>query len=343
MLRVCGALVRGSPHVMREADMRVGFSLLIWLAFAWGGAAQAQLKWDMPTPYPDGNFHTKNIREFAGEVKAATGGKLDIVVHSNGSLIKHPEIKRAVQTGQVNIGEVLISVLANENAIFAFDSVPFLANSYGATQRLWGIARPYIEKRLAAQGIVLLYGVAWPPQGIYTKKPIESIADLKGVKFRTYSPITSEFAKLLGAIPTAVQVPDIPQAFLTGLVDAMITSGATGVDSQAWDYLKFYYDTQAFLPLNMVIVNKAAFDKLDKAAQQALTTLAARAERRGWQTSAAENERYVKTMAEKGIVVGKPSAKLAAELAAIGKTMTADWVKKAGPDGAAIVKAFQSK
>ena len=306
------------------------------------GAAQAQ-KWDMPTPYPDGNFHTKNIRQFADEVKAATGGKLEIVVHSNASLIKHPEIKRAVQTGQVNIGEVLISVLSNENPIFSFDSTPFLANSYPATQKLWAIARPYLEKRLAAQGIILLYGVPWPPQGIYTKKPIDSIADLKGTKFRTYSPTTSEFAKHLGAIPTAVQVPEIPQAFKTGLVDAMITSGSTGVDSQAWDYLTHYYDTQAFLPLNMVIVNKEAFDKLDAGMQNQVKALAAKAEKRGWDISAAENERYVKTMGEKGIKIMKPSAKLSGELAAIGKTMTEDWIKKAGPEGEAIIAAFQKK
>ena len=306
------------------------------------GAAQAQ-KWDMPTPYPDGNFHTKNIRQFADEVKAATGGKLEIVVHSNASLIKHPEIKRAVQTGQVNIGEVLISVLSNENPIFAFDSTPFLANSYPATQKLWGIARPYIEKRLAAQGISLLYSVPWPPQGIYAKKPLDSIADLKGTKFRTYSPTTSEFAKLLGAIPTAVQVPEIPQAFKTGLVDAMITSGSTGVDSQAWDYLTHYYDTQAFLPLNMVIVNKEAFDKLDAGIQNQVKALAAKAEKRGWDTSAAENERYVKTMGEKGIRIMKPSARMSGELAAIGKTMTEDWIKKAGPEGEAIIAAFQKK
>lgn len=323
--------------------MRIHALFLVCFALAGSGWAQAQTRWDMPTPYPDGNFHTKNVREFAEQVKSATGSKLQIAVHSNGSLIKLPEIKRAVQTGQVNIGEVLISVLANEDAIFAFDSVPFLANSYEDTRRLWDIARPYIEKRLGAQGIMLLYGVPWPPQGIYTKKPIQSVADLKGTKFRTYSPATSEFAKLLGAVPTTVQAPEIPQAFLTGLVDAMITSGATGVDTQAWDYLRYYYDTQAFLPLNMVIVHKAAFDKLDPGVRQQVIALAAKAEQRGWQTSAAENERYVKTMAQKGINVGKAGAKLAAELAAVGKTMTANWTKRAGADGEAIVKAFQKK
>jgi TRAP-type C4-dicarboxylate transport system substrate-binding protein len=307
------------------------------------GAAQAQTKWDMPTPYPDGNFHTKNVVQFAADVAKATGGKLEIVVHSNGSLIKMPEIKRAVQTGQVPIGEILGSVLANESPLFAFDSNPFLANSYAKERRLWHIARPYVEKKLAAQGIELLYSVPWPPQGIYTKKPIESIADLKGIKFRTYSPTTSRFAELIGATPTTVQVPDIPQAFKTGLVDAMITSGATGVDTQAWDYLKYYYDTQAFLPQNMVLVNKAAFHKLPAAEQKAVLAAAKEAEARGWKTSEAENEKYVKTMASHGIQVMKPSKKLASEFAAIGRQMADEWAKKAGADGEAILKAYHGK
>ena len=313
-------------------------AVIAGLAF---GSAQAQTKWDMPTPYAESNFHTKNVKQFADEVKAASGGKLEFTVHSNASLIKHPDIKRAVQTGQVPIGEFLVSVISNESAIFAFDSNPFLAANYTAAKKLWRVAKPYIEKRLDAQGVKLLYSVPWPPQGIYTKKPLNSIADLKGAKFRTYSPNTSEFAKQMGAVPTTIQVPEIPQAFITGTVDAMITSGATGVDTQAWDYLKYYYDTEAFLPQNVVVVNKAAFAKLDAAIQKAVLDAAAKAEERGWAESAAHNEGYKKTMAAKGIIVGKPSAKLAAELTAIGATMAQQWVSKTGPDAQAILNEFR--
>jgi len=317
---------------------RIPFALA---AAALIGGAQAQTKWDMPTPYPDGNFHTKNARQFAEDVAKATAGKLQIQVHANASLIKHPEIKRAVQTGQVPIGEVLISVLANESPLFAFDSIPFLANSYAKERTLWRAAQPYVEKRLDGQGVKLLYSVPWPPQGIYTKKEIHALSDLKGTKFRTYSPTTSRFAELIGAVPTTVQVPDIPQAFRTGLVDAMITSGATGVDSQAWDYLQYYYDTQAFLPQNMVIVGKAALGKLGAGEQKAVLGAAKEAEARGWKTSETENEGYVRTMASHGIKIMKPSARLSSEFDAIGKKIADEWAAKAGAEGGAILKAFR--
>ena len=306
-----------------------------------GGAVSGQTKWDMATAYPDGNFHTRNIRQFADEVAKASGGKLQIIVHSNASLIKMPEIKRAVQTGQVPIGEIAISVLGNESVVYAFDSNPFLSNSYEKANKLWQAAKPVISRRMDAQGIRVLYSVAWPPQGIYTKKDVNSLADLKGSKFRTYSPTTSRFAELIGAIPTLVQQAEVPQAFRTGLVDAMITSGATGVDTQAWDYLTHFYDTRAMMVQNVVFANKGAFDKLDAATQKAVLTAAAAAETRGWKTSEAENENHLKIMAAKGIKILQPSAKLMAEFEAVGKQMIEEWVKRAGPDGEAILAAFR--
>lgn len=310
------------------------------LALTVSGAA-ADAVWDMPTPYPDGNFHTINNRQFVDEVAAATEGRLKITLHSNASLMKAPEIKRGVQSGSVQIGEVLVSSLGNEDPVFAFDAIPGLATSYDNAQKLWSVAKPYVSARLDAQGMVLLYSVAWPPQGIYAKKAIGSLGDLAGTKFRAYNPATARFAELLGASPVTVQQAEVPQAFRAGLADAMITSGATGVDTQAWDYLTHYYDTQAFLPQNIVFASKAAFDTLSEADRTAVMAAAAAAEARGWAKSEELNDGFKKTMAEKGITVGPPTAAMTQELAKIGETMAAEWAEKAGPDGKAIIDAYR--
>lgn len=303
--------------------------------------AGAQTKWDMPTPYPDGNFHTQNIRQFADDIAKATGGKLSITVHSNQSLFKHPEIKRAVQSQQVPIGEVLISVLSNEDPVFGVDNVPFLATDYDQAKKLWDASRSAIESRLDKQGLMLLYAVPWPPQGLYTKKDVNSVSDLKGVKFRAYSPQTSRLAELMGAVPTTVQAAEVAQAFATGLVDAMVTSAATGVDTQAWDYVNHYYDTQAWLPKNMVIVGKRAFARLDPSAQEAVKTAAAEAEKRGWAMSRSLNDELVAKLKANGMTVQPPSPQLKKELQAIGETMTEEWVKATGQDGAAIIEKYR--
>jgi TRAP-type transport system periplasmic protein len=311
------------------------------LALPAAAPALAQVKWDMPTPYSDGTFQTQNVRAFVDDVQKAAPGKIAITVHSNASLVKMPEMRRAVATGQVQIGELLVSVLGNEDAMFAFDSTPGLAGSYADSRRLYAAARKHLESRLDRMGLVMLYSVAWPPQGIYAKKPIERLADLKGAKFRSFNPSTARFAELLGASPVTIQVPEIAQAFRTGVLDAMITSGATGVDSQAWDYLTHYYDVAAFQPQNVVIVNKDAFNGLPADVKKALTDAAARAEERGWKMSEELNETHKKTLAEKGIKVLPPTDAMKAELRQIGETMAAEWARRTGADGEAVLKAYR--
>ena len=224
--------------------------------------AQAQTKWEMPTPYSEGEFHTVNVKLFAADVRRATNNQLDIVVHSNGSLIKHPDMLRAVSTGQVNVAEFLLGQFGNEDPVFAADNVPFVAVGYDAAFKFYQAQKPYLEKKLLARGARLLYSVAWPGQGIYAKNPLKSVADLKGVKFRTYSPQTARLAELLGASPTVIQVPEIAQAFATGSIHAMITSSATGTSTKAWEFVKHYYTTNAFHPKNIVAVYRHAYDEL---------------------------------------------------------------------------------
>ena len=306
-----------------------------------GVQAVAQQKWDMPTGYPASNFHTENIQQFARDVDQASGGKLKITVHDGGSLFKANEIKRAVQGGQAQIGEIIISGFSNENALYGLDSIPFLATSYGDALKLWKVSRAATEAALAKQGIKVLYSVAWPPQGIFSAKPIQSVADLKGVKWRAYNPNTSRIAQLVGAQPVTVQAAELTQALATGAVTAFMTSGATGYDSKVWEQVKYYYDVSAWLPKNLVIVSQKAFDSLDKPSQAALTKAAEEAETRGWKVSAEKNGWYLDQLRKNGMTVDAGTPALRAELKKIGDTMVAEWVKQTGADGQAVIDAFR--
>ena len=308
---------------------------------AFSMSAAAQTKWDMPTPYAPTNFHTENVMQFVADVEKATGGKLKIQVHPGASLFKAPEIKRAVQGNQAQIGEILISGYSNEDPIFGVDSVPFLATSYAEAAKLWKASRKALEDRFAKQGLVILYSVPWPPQGVYSTKPLNSVADMKGLKMRSYNPATSRIAELAGAQPVTIQAAELAQAMATGAVNANITSGATGVDTKAWESVKYYYDTQAWLPKNIVFVSQEAFDKLDKPTQAAVLKVAADAEARGWKDSEEKAKGYLETLAKNGMTVAPPSPQLRADLKKIGDTMTDEWMKTAGADGQAIVDAFK--
>jgi len=299
--------------------------------------------WDMPTPYPDKTFHTQNIAAFAEELQTATDGALKINIHSAGSLFKHPEIKNAVRGGQVPAGEFFLSLLSNEQAVFGADSQPFLATNYDDAKNLWEAQRPIVAKLLDKQGLMPLFSVPWPPQGLYTKKEIKTVADLKGIKFRAYNATLELFANKIGAAPTQVEVPDIPQAFATGRVEAMVTSPSTGANSKAWDFVTHYTDIQAWLPKNIVVVSKKAFRKLDKKTQDAVLAAAKTAEVRGWEMSKKETAEKTAILKENGIVIVTPSAELMAGLKDIGSEMIVDWKKSAGAEGEALLKAYQAK
>jgi TRAP-type C4-dicarboxylate transport system substrate-binding protein len=302
-------------------------------------AAHAE-EWNMPTPYPDGNFHTQNIIQFADEVRTATGGKLDIKVHSAGSLVKHPEIKNAVRKGIVPMGEFFLSRLSNENPVFGVDSLPFVATNYEDAAKLWHASRPIIEKQLARQRLQVLFSVPWPPQGLYTKNPVTAASDIKGLKMRAYNALTEKLATSMGAVPTQVEVPDIPQAFATGQVEAMITSPSTGANSKAWDFVNVYTNIQAWIPKNIVVVNKRSFDALPQDVQQKVLTAAKHAEERGWAASKKETASKIKIMQNNGMTISEPTATLMQELKAIGKTVSADWLANAGADGKAVMDTY---
>ncbi|WP_295811726.1 TRAP transporter substrate-binding protein [uncultured Nitratireductor sp.] len=311
-------------------------------ALGFATSASAQTKWDMPVPYGDTNFHTQNIVQFAEDVETATDGGLEITVHSNGSLFKHPDIKNAVRQGLAQIGEILGSRLSNEDPIYEVDSIPFLATSYDDAKKLYDASKDQLAAKLQEQGLQLLFSVPWPPQGIYTKKEISSVDDLKGLKMRAYNAATERLAQLAGALPTQVEVPDLPTAFATGRVEAMITSPSTGANSKVWDFLSHYSDAQAWLPRNMVFVNKAAFDALPEDQRGAVLDAAASAETRGWEASVKETMEKTQILKDNGITVSAPSAELKEGLAAIGAEMSAEWAEKAGDEGKAVLDAYKN-
>ena len=315
------------------------FALTTLAAFAFGAAAQT--KWDLAAAYPATNFHSENLAAFAADVDKATAGKLKITVHANASLFKAPEIKRAVQGGQAQAGEILLANYQNEWQLFGADGLPFLADSYDASMKLYKAQRPLLEKKFGEQGMLLLYAVAWPPQGIYSKKPLSSAADLKGSKWRAYSPATARIGELVGAQPVTVQAAEVSQALATGVIESYMSSGSTGFDTKTYEHLKYWYDTQAWLPKNAVIVNKAAFDALDAATQAAVQKAAAEAEARGWAASKRVNTETLDKLKANGMNIVAPPAQLKADMKKVGDTMLTEWLDKAGPDGKALVEAFR--
>ena len=304
--------------------------------------AHAQTRWQMATPYADGNFHTRNVRSFIEDIQKGSNGQLSVQLHSNGGLLKMPEIKRGVQTGQVQVGEILLTAYANEDPLFDADALPQLVVNYAQAKRLADLQRPFIEARLARQGLSLLYMVPWPPAGLYSQEPVTSLEQLRGQRFRTFSPMTNRFAQLIGAQPTLVQAAELAQAFATGVVQAQITSAATGVDTQSWDYAKVFTPLGFSMTKNAVFISSRALQGLPQPQQQMIRDAAAAAERRGYELSEQAAKETEATLGQRGMRVLQPSARLLEDLTRVGRTMADEWVQRAGEDGKKLLDAYRA-
>ena len=319
-------------------------SLLAATALTAAAAVPAMAeKWDMPLAYSGSNFHSVTAAEFGKCVTTGTGGEIEIVTHPSGSLFKGADIKRAIQTGQAPIGERLLSGHQNENAIFGVDSVPFLATSFDDADKLWNAAKPTMEKILADQNLTLLYSVPWPPQGLYFKKEVNAVADMEGVKFRSYNNATARLAELTGMLPVTIEAAEISQAFATGVAESMVSSGATGYDRKVWESLTHFYEVDAWLPRNYIMVNSDVWGGVSDANKNVIHACAQLAEYAGTWRAKEYTGFTLQGLRDGGMTVAPAGEGLKGELQEIGATMTSEWLEAAGEEGKAIVDAFKAE
>jgi len=310
--------------------------LLKWLAGAvltLPVLVQAQTTWIMANGYPETSFFTKNIRQFIAEVEQQSGGRLKIDLRSNDTLIKHDAIKRAVQTGQIQIGEIRLGVYGNEDPMYILDGLPNISADYDEAWLLTQAQKPYFEKLLGKNNMRPLTYVSWPGQGFYTKTPVASVEDFKGKKLRIYSLPTQQMGQMLGFQATILPFAEVPQAFATGLIDSLFTSAQTGIDTQAWDYVKYFTYTGTLHNKNIVIVNERALRQLPADVRRIVLDAGERASKRGYEMSRAAGIATLQTLRDNGMtVVEEAPASVREALAKVGDTMVADWRKTATPE-----------
>ena len=296
---------------------------LLWTQGAW-----AQSEWKLATGYGAASFQTENIRQFAQDVQAATAGRVRIGVHPNNTLVPMARIAQEVAGGTVEAGEVILSSLAAQMPLAEADSVPFIVGSYADAQRLWAYQRPLIEREFARRGLVALYAVPWPAQGLYAKQPVRSTRDLRGLNMRTYNATTERIAELVGAHPVQVAMSEVGPALAAGRFDTMVTSSVTGAENKVSAHLKYFYAIYAWMPKNIVFVNRRVFEALAPADRDAVLKAAGAAETRGWAMSEEADRRALAQLAKEGMTVEPAPLELRQELRRYGERFSLEWLRK---------------
>ncbi len=296
-------------------------------------------RWVMATGFADGNFHTRNIRQFIAE--AAPAG-VEIQLHSNGALLPQPQIMRGVQQGQVQLGEILLTAYGNQDPFFDADAVPGLVQTFADARRLAAVQAPFIQARFERQGLLLLYMAPWPFVAITSNAPIPTVDALRGVRLRAYSAISMRLAALLGAQGVLVTAPEVPQAFATGIIAAQLTTAPVAADTNVWDYSRVFTNANIATSKNAVFCARRVFDALPEVQRTAILAAARAAEARGW-TLASEAQAEAETrMTARGVQVLDPTPALRQALAEAGRVMTEEWIARAGDDGRRMIEAYRA-
>ena len=304
--------------------------------------ALAATQWTMASGYPETSFFTKNIRQFIAAVEERTKGELKIDLRSHDSLIKLDNIKRAVQSGQVQIGEIRMGVYGNEQEMFNLDNIPGVVPTFDKSWKLMEAQKPFYDEWFGRNGMRVITYVAWPGQGFFTADPINSLDDLKGVKLRIYSQQTQVMGEKLGTQAIILPFAEVPQAFATGMIEALWTSAQSGTDVQVWDYLDVFTYTGTMHNKNAVIVNERALRALPDDIRKIVLEEGEAATARGWELAKAASEERENVLKEHGIAINQAPQDVLDRIDEIGKEMVADWMTRASDAEKAVYEAYQA-
>ena len=275
------------------------------VAAGFASSAFAQTKWDLPLVWPDANYIVKDVRMFADKVKEATGGSLIITLHSGGSLgFKGPEMLAAVRDGLVPIGDMLLNQQVGEDKLLGIESLPYLIGSFDELESFHKKYNVLLEEIFTKNNQKILFSIPWPQQQIWTKKEIKTIADMKGIKIRSYDKSSTEIFAAAGMNPVQLPWGEVVPSIAAGVIDAVATSAPSAVDGAFWEFLKYGYPTRQTWNTDIVSVNLDAWKKLTDQQRKALVDAATALEPVFWADARKIDDDNMAILAKRGMVIG---------------------------------------
>ncbi|WP_331775994.1 TRAP transporter substrate-binding protein [Sulfurospirillum sp. 1612] len=300
----------------------------------------ANVTMDLNAKYGATNFHTVGAEKFAKLVNKYSDGTVKITVHAGSSLVKGNPLK-AVKDGVVPMTDMFIPFTAGGGKVFGISALPFIAKSYDDAYRLYQLSKPAYEKTAKKWNQKLLYAVSWPPSGLYTKKAINSTADFAGIKARTYDKNSANFVNMAGGNAVALPWGEVYSALNTGLVNAVVTSSASGKDGKFWEVLTHFTKINYAYPLQAVTINLDYWNSMNAAQQKAMLKAAKEIEKSQWEASKNEDKIALKMLADHGMIISDESSKLSSELDVVAKKLLDEYLKDASPSIKKIFKEYQ--
>ncbi len=314
-------------------------------ALGLSGANAADIKWDLANEYQASSLHGQGDAYFAKKLKETSGGKIALTLHLGGALgYKSKDHFDAVGDGAIQLADSYTGAWQGFDPIFTMPALPFLAATVEEAYALYQAAKPHYNEVFAKNNQKLLYATAWPPSGMWGKKPLDSDGAIKNLRIRTYDPNGTKTLKAAGAAPIQLSWADVVPQLSTGGIDAVLTSAEGGVNAKFWEHLSHFTEINYAMPLSMVHMNKDTYDGLSADMKKAVDDAAAATEKFNWDGLSNRRANNYKTMKSNGMtVVTGVSRGYLNYLSNAGETALNDWLAKMGDRGKKIIADYKKR
>jgi len=299
--------------------------------------------WKLHSPYPlTKEDHMRgSLVEFAKLVGDRTNGRLKIEPALGGVLgFKAIDALPVLKKGLVEIQEITCGYIEGTEPLTSVIILPFLLKDFDEALWYLNIFQPYLARIYDKWGGKLLYTEFWPPQHFYTKKPINSLEDFKGLKARSNGPVYSLAHKAIGMTPVSVPWSEIPTALERGMIDVMTSSALSTAQAASWDYMDYTIKTDYCLAWSDVVVSKKAWNQLPDDIKLVVIETAFQMQRKATNGAKASDDECIALLEKNGMKTMTLSPDVKSEAAGKCKPIWDKVAKRAGPEGVELLDKF---
>ena len=324
---------------------RVGKAVIAAALIVFTTPVAAQVTLDLINEYPATSLPGEADTFFAEAVRRKTNGKVVIrpIADAKSGLRSRDQLK-AVSEGRFAMANSVGGTLGEESPVFLLSSLPFVTPSVQDARVLYDAAKPLYERLFAERKQKLLYVVPWPPSGIWSAEPVNSIAALKALKIRTYDETgTNVFAHVV-ASASLVSFSELTPKLEKGEINAVLSSGDGGAGRQLWKYLRNFSDVNYAAPLSFASIALAAWTNLDEPGRAAIEEAAGETSERQWMALADRLKENFARMRANGVVIDEhPPADVMSALRAAADAVVDVWSKRVDPKARQVLEQYRAK
>jgi TRAP-type C4-dicarboxylate transport system substrate-binding protein len=314
----------------------VAFSAVLTGGPAPAGGAEIRLK-GVSNSRPQVQFRMWEWME--AELPKRTGAQVKLDVTSLPELgLTGFELVRVMKAGLVDVADVLPTYVSGDVPLIEGVDLPgfFSLEEFDKSHKAHLAWHKVMKANEAKLGGVFVGSYGYAYQVLYSRKPVQSLADLRGMKVRVFGAAQTDFIKALGAEPVSLPVAEVYTALERGTVDAAITGTIAGFSLKWFEVTKYMVDLQIGPVMIAMVVSKRTWDKLPAGIRKAMEDVGAELTVKGWELARASTQEGIDGNRSKGMawVALKPEWK-SVILEAVQRSVVPNWVKRAGPDGKA--------